>query len=152
MEQFEDDIIESGDLEEVTLDPSLAKATKKRVKRDNWYGPRFAGYMKLADIRHLIPRFKDFYYTRRAMDEASGVEVIVRLFDIEYCEPRGEMFFPSRQNLKKWIDKWDTDIKNHIAIGKAIFSKKDWSDPAATVRGLSANERAQIAARLNGGG
>lgn len=39
-----------------------------------------------------------------------------------------------------------------IAIGKAIFNKKDWSDPAATVRGLSANERAQIAARLNGGG
>ena len=107
------------------VDEGLERATKKRKKRDAWYGERFQGYMKLEECRKLIPSFKDFYYTKRAMDEACGMEVIVRLFDIEYCEPRGLMFFPSRQNLRKWIDKWDADIKNQLAVGKALDKRPE---------------------------
>lgn len=79
-----------------------------RGKKFSLYGDDFDGnYMRISELRDMLPRFKEFYYQKREeLPNIQAVKVIL-LFN-ELIAP--DRFFPYPNQYRQWRKKWDLDI------------------------------------------
>ena len=78
-------------------------------------------YMKLAEVRDLIPRFKDYYYERKLESPKLSSSKIINDFNALI---RPERFQPYVLQYARWRKMWDTDIQ-----GKMLGMKIALKDP-----------------------
>lgn len=74
------------------------------------YGPEFPGFHKLADIKDLIPAFKEYYYQEKIKNDKTTLTFILNSFNTETCKPLARTFYPSLNQVRLWRKKWDLDL------------------------------------------
>lgn len=98
---------------EKKVSPSIEKSNPSEKKIDltglSYYGPSFTGYQKIAEYRHLIPAFKDFYYSLALQNPETKYTPTLRAFN-EKIKETGEKFHPNTFVCRGWKKKWDKDI------------------------------------------
>ena len=72
-----------------------------------WYKNFDGKFNKLAEIRDLIPRFKDFYYEKKLEDSSWTSTRMIDAFN-ELITP--QKFFPTGDMYRRWRRHWDDEI------------------------------------------
>lgn len=80
---------------------------KQGKKLGCWYKNFDGKFSKLAEIRDLIPKFKDFYYSKKLEDPNWTSIKLVDAFN-EVIVP--QRFFPTTDMYKRWRRRWDDEI------------------------------------------
>lgn len=105
---------ENVDIEEtLEAQPHGGALERHRKKPDltgiAYYGEHFYRYHSVAEIRHLIPAFKELYYERMIADPKAKLTHIVREYN-QGLNDEGVFFHPNTTSLRQWRKKWDKDI------------------------------------------
>jgi len=72
-----------------------------------WYKNFDGKFNKLAEIRDLIPKFKDFYYSKKLEDPNWSSVKLIDSFNAIITPQR---FFPTSDMYNRWRKHWDDDI------------------------------------------
>ena len=72
-----------------------------------WYKNFDGKFNKLAEIRDLIPKFKEFYYSKKLEDPNWSSVKLIDSFNAIITPQR---FFPTSDMYKRWRRHWDDDI------------------------------------------
>lgn len=90
----------------------MSESTTQKTAFRYYDHDRFTGkHQRLADIRDMIPRFKEFYYKRREESHNDSARTIINDFN-KTIEP--DTFFPYTDQYFRWRKKWDADILSKI--------------------------------------
>ena len=76
-----------------------------------WYKNFDGKFNKLAEIRDLIPRFKDFYYEKKLEDSSWTSTKLIDSFN-ELIAP--QRFFPTGDMYRRWRKRWDDEIAQKV--------------------------------------
>jgi len=82
-----------------------------------FYGEGFRKFDKVADLKDLLPSFKEFYYEKKIKDFKTTGGDIIRDFNELICIPMNRTFFPYTNQYKGWKAKWDRDILEKQKVG-----------------------------------
>jgi hypothetical protein len=105
------------------------KEIKQENKRSNAargvkfsiYGDDFDGrYMRISELRDLIPQFKDFYYEKKKDNPNIPAIKIILMFN-ELIAPK--RFYPWANQYRVWRKKWDADIAR-MTLGAELALEK----------------------------
>lgn len=110
--QFIDEDKKMGYINDDTLAETNSELPKIKPKKIDpigiqYYGNTFEGYVKMDEIRDLVPAFKDLYYEMMIVNPNSSLLKIIKEFN-ERISPR--KFHPYPKNISQWKVKWDNDI------------------------------------------
>ena len=100
-------------MEDTQMEPKIETAVVGK-KLDavglHYYGERFTGYMKIAELNDLIPAFKEYYYDKRIKDQQIGLLKVIQGFNAEVAYPQERKFHPYTTQVRNWVKKWNADI------------------------------------------
>ena len=84
---------------------------KQGRKLGSWYKNFDGHFNKLAEIRDLIPKFKEFYYEKKMEDQSWTSTRLIDAFN-DIIAP--QKFFPTGDMYRRWRKNWDDDITKKI--------------------------------------
>lgn len=105
---------------EIKEDEMPKKVSKTHEVGRLYFGDTFEKWMKIADIKDLIPAFKDFYYQTKIKDPDSRLSDILQTFNKDVCVPVGRKFHPYTNQIRCWRKKWDLDLLQQLQIQKVL--------------------------------
>lgn len=103
---------------------------EKEIKKES-YGEK-RKFQRLADITHLIPQFKRFYFVQKRRDINKNTHEIIDEFNSGL--EAGQVFNPNPSQYAKWRMKWDEQIVSELtAEGHVVVMPKIMSRQLVTV-------------------
>lgn len=83
---------------------------KKLLAKGNGYADEY-GYMRIAELRDYIPKFKEFYYEKKLESPKRSAIDILNAFN-EIIKPA--RFYPYTTQYRLWRKKWDIEIQGKL--------------------------------------
>lgn len=98
------------------------KATKTTYKKPPYLGNVTGHYQKIGELRDLIPKFKDFYYSKMEENPNYSKLKIIDEFN-NIISP--QIFKPWASQYRRWYRRWDEDILAKIAGAKSAIMSSE---------------------------